>query len=97
METAILEARLKLKQRLEKSATADRPGGVRRKKIGSNQSQPIRNDDKAILACLKRFGVAPLHDVEEVHFDMGNGTVQTVRTPKVEASISACVYVVSAQ
>lgn len=97
-DATIEEARMKLKKRFEDvKRHKDRPGGIRRKKQpdSSISHSHIRNDDRVIHASLKRFGLSPMHGVDEVCFDVGGETQIRIKSPKVEASIGACVYVVS--
>lgn len=73
-------------------------------KVGRSQKGPNKrnvgvlpeSNEKMVLQCLKRFGVAPVHDIEVVTFEgSGQETSRTFVRPKVSTVLHAGVYVVS--
>eukprot|EP00999_Lentomonas_sp_LEN2_P000976 NODE_1983_length_681_cov_112.532491_g1933_i0.p1 GENE.NODE_1983_length_681_cov_112.532491_g1933_i0~~NODE_1983_length_681_cov_112.532491_g1933_i0.p1 ORF type:complete len:163 (+),score=54.68 NODE_1983_length_681_cov_112.532491_g1933_i0:140-628(+) len=81
---------------LEKMAENVRTGGkgsMRRKKKAPHKTNAA--DDKKLQSSLKKLGVAPIGDIEEVNLFMNNSTVVHFSKPKVQASIPSNTYVVS--
>eukprot|EP01004_Peranema_trichophorum_P010890 NODE_9724_length_568_cov_206.186517_g9087_i0.p1 GENE.NODE_9724_length_568_cov_206.186517_g9087_i0~~NODE_9724_length_568_cov_206.186517_g9087_i0.p1 ORF type:complete len:146 (+),score=41.38 NODE_9724_length_568_cov_206.186517_g9087_i0:54-491(+) len=85
------------REQLEKNAESVRTGGagsVRRKRKAVHKA-PVSQDDKKLGASLKKLGVSPIGDIEEVNLIMENGTVIHFSRPKVQASIPSNTYVVT--
>eukprot|EP00999_Lentomonas_sp_LEN2_P001280 NODE_2301_length_601_cov_65.145570_g2251_i0.p1 GENE.NODE_2301_length_601_cov_65.145570_g2251_i0~~NODE_2301_length_601_cov_65.145570_g2251_i0.p1 ORF type:complete len:161 (-),score=50.76 NODE_2301_length_601_cov_65.145570_g2251_i0:47-529(-) len=86
----------KLQLMLEKRADTVRTGGkgsMRRKKKAPHKTNAA--DDKKLQASLKKLGVAPIGEIEEVNLFMENQTVLQFNKPKVQASIPSNTYVVT--
>eukprot|EP00995_Heteronema_vittatum_P007555 NODE_2702_length_753_cov_1365.803977_g1895_i0.p2 GENE.NODE_2702_length_753_cov_1365.803977_g1895_i0~~NODE_2702_length_753_cov_1365.803977_g1895_i0.p2 ORF type:complete len:139 (-),score=62.41 NODE_2702_length_753_cov_1365.803977_g1895_i0:266-682(-) len=84
------------REQLERMAAASRTGGkgsVRRTKKVQHRTNAA--DDKKLQASLKKLGVSPIGDIEEVNLIMDNGNVIHFSHPKVQASIPSNTYVVT--
>lgn len=84
------------KEMLEKRAAAIRTGGkgtVRRTTKAHHRQTP--GDDKKVQGTLKRLGVQPIGEVEEVQMMRADGTVSVFKNPKVQASMQTQCFVVS--
>ncbi|PWA49116.1 Nascent polypeptide-associated complex NAC domain-containing protein [Artemisia annua] len=82
-------------EKLQKMAGAVRTGGkgsVRRKKKAVHK--PNTTDDKRLLSTLKRIGVQPIPQIEEVNIFKDETVIQFVN-PKVQAAVGANTWVVS--
>ena len=83
-------------EQLQKMANAVRTGGkgsVRRKFKAPHKTTAA--DDQKLQGALKKLGVSPIGDIEEVNLIMDNGNVVHFSHPKVQASIPSNTYVVS--
>jgi len=79
-----------------KMAEAVRTGGkgtMRRKHKAPHKTTAA--DDQKLQGALKKLGVSPIGDIEEVNLIMDNGNVVHFSHPKVQASIPSNTYVVS--
>nr|GEV44175.1 hypothetical protein [Tanacetum cinerariifolium] len=82
-------------EKLQKMAGAVRTGGkgsVRRKKKAVHK--PNTTDDKRLLSTLKRIGVQPITQIEEVNIFKDETVIQFLN-PKVQAAVSANTWVVT--
>jgi len=82
--------------KLQQMSEAVRIGGKgtqRRKHKAPHKTNAA--DDKKLQAALKKFGVQPIAEIEEVNLIMENNTVIHFPNPKVQASIPSNIYVVS--
>jgi len=80
-------------EKLKENVRIGGKGSVRRKHKGARKV--AAGDDKKLHATLKRLGVNPLPQVEEVCIYKEDGNVLIFQNPKVQASIAANTYVVS--
>lgn len=104
METSevILAARERLRQRFERvgrpeskviASKVRRTAGVTQRQTAGKSSAA---DEKSILECLKRFGIAPMFDVETV--TLTGDTEETTHifaNPNVSTVVHAGLYVIS--
>eukprot|EP01063_Lacrimia_lanifica_P022557 TRINITY_DN300_c0_g2_i4.p3 TRINITY_DN300_c0_g2~~TRINITY_DN300_c0_g2_i4.p3 ORF type:complete len:130 (+),score=74.12 TRINITY_DN300_c0_g2_i4:62-451(+) len=81
------------REKLEKMAQVARVGGVRRRHKAVRKSHS--EVDTKLQQNLKKLGVSPIADIEEVNFVMENGTVMHFAHPRVQASIQSNTYVVT--
>jgi len=84
------------REQLAKMAEQVRTGGhgsVRRKYKAPHKTSAA--DDQKLQGALKKLGVSPIGDIEEVNLIMDNGNVVHFSHPKVQASIPSNTYVVS--
>jgi len=80
-------------QQMSESVRIGGKGTQRRKKKAPHKTNAA--DDKKLQAALKKFGVQPISEIEEVNLIMENNTVIHFPNPKVQASIPSNIYVVS--
>eukprot|EP00916_Digyalum_oweni_P004040 GHVL01007196.1.p1 GENE.GHVL01007196.1~~GHVL01007196.1.p1 ORF type:complete len:155 (+),score=34.05 GHVL01007196.1:26-490(+) len=92
MVNEIQAAREKLKERFGDIQTGGK-GTLRRKKRAVHKTSA--NDDKKMQNTLKRLGLTSIPGIEEVNLFSEDGTVIHFTNPKVQANISANMYVVS--
>jgi nascent polypeptide-associated complex subunit beta len=84
------------KEMLEKRAAQVRTGGkgtMRRTTKAPHKS--AGTDDKKVQTTLKKLGVTPIGDIEEVQMLRGDGSSLVFKNPKVQASMQSHCYVVS--
>eukprot|EP01002_Notosolenus_urceolatus_P011872 NODE_4081_length_844_cov_49.686792_g3379_i0.p1 GENE.NODE_4081_length_844_cov_49.686792_g3379_i0~~NODE_4081_length_844_cov_49.686792_g3379_i0.p1 ORF type:complete len:154 (+),score=43.32 NODE_4081_length_844_cov_49.686792_g3379_i0:101-562(+) len=82
--------------KLQAQSAAVRLGGkgTTRRKYKAVHKTAVHDDHK-LQNQLKKLGVAPIGDIEEVNLIMDNETVIRFHNPKVQASIPSNLYVVS--
>eukprot|EP01002_Notosolenus_urceolatus_P014909 NODE_6917_length_598_cov_61.701275_g5924_i0.p2 GENE.NODE_6917_length_598_cov_61.701275_g5924_i0~~NODE_6917_length_598_cov_61.701275_g5924_i0.p2 ORF type:complete len:147 (+),score=63.77 NODE_6917_length_598_cov_61.701275_g5924_i0:80-520(+) len=82
--------------KLQAQSAAVRLGGkgTTRRKFKAVHKRTVQ-DDKALQTRLKKLGVAPIGEIEEVNLLMEDDTVLHFKNPKVQASIPSNIYVVS--
>eukprot|EP01001_Neometanema_parovale_P012291 NODE_8572_length_694_cov_64.024518_g8315_i0.p1 GENE.NODE_8572_length_694_cov_64.024518_g8315_i0~~NODE_8572_length_694_cov_64.024518_g8315_i0.p1 ORF type:complete len:138 (+),score=42.91 NODE_8572_length_694_cov_64.024518_g8315_i0:84-497(+) len=69
------------------------PGTMRRKKKLVHKTSSA--DDQKLQGAMKKLGVTPIGDIDEVNLIMNTGSVVHFSHPKVQASIPNNTYVVS--
>ena len=96
-DAALEEARQKMIARRFGGAAQDsRTGGkgsARRKKKAVHKT--AATDDKKIGAALKKLGVSPIADIQEVNMFTKEGEVINFTNPRVQACIAGNTFVVS--
>ena len=93
-DSKILEARLKLKEKMGKNSTQiGGKGGARRTKKVNKKVD--KNEDKKLKQQLKKFNVQSLPDIEEVNFFRDDDTVMNFKRPAVDFSVRDNLLVVS--
>lgn len=84
-------ARLKLMQRFGGNAQLGGKGTARRKRVTYKTPLP---EDARLMPTLKRLGMAPLTDVEEVVISVKDGPAIHFQSPKVHGCPSSKTYAV---
>eukprot|EP01065_Artemidia_motanka_P035382 TRINITY_DN432_c0_g3_i1.p2 TRINITY_DN432_c0_g3~~TRINITY_DN432_c0_g3_i1.p2 ORF type:complete len:127 (+),score=46.69 TRINITY_DN432_c0_g3_i1:73-453(+) len=83
------------REKLDRMAEVVRAGGGVRRRHKAARRGPAGGEDTKLQTNLKRLGVTPIGDIEEVNLMMDNGTVVHFPNPKVQAAIQSNTFVVS--
>eukprot|EP01065_Artemidia_motanka_P035379 TRINITY_DN432_c0_g1_i1.p2 TRINITY_DN432_c0_g1~~TRINITY_DN432_c0_g1_i1.p2 ORF type:complete len:129 (+),score=47.18 TRINITY_DN432_c0_g1_i1:91-477(+) len=83
------------REKLDRMAEVVRSGGGVRRRHKAVRKSATSAEDTKLQHNLKRLGVSPIGDIEEVNLIMDNGTVIHFDAPKVQAAVQSNTFVVS--
>merc|ERR1719471_1893971 len=87
MDNEVAEARAKLAARFGKVQLGGKGTQRRPQKKTPHNAQAAVQEDKKLKAAIKKFGVQPLNDIEEVNMFKDDNTVVHFRRPTVQFSV----------
>merc|ERR1719361_750131 len=95
MEQELLDARAKLEAKFGKSTQLGGKGTQRRIKKVQSAKPETSGEDKKLKAAIKKFGVQPLGEIEEVNMFKDDNTIIHFKRPQVQFSVRENLLVVT--